>query len=80
MGFPTILATGSFSLIKICLILVLISLLIGIIVHLVTLEVELDASFKRALPIIRSKVPEEYHDACQSVLKSSSINICDWSN
>ncbi len=73
MGFPTILATGSFSLIKICLILVLISLLIGIIVHLVTLEVELDASFKRALPIIRSKVPEEYHDACQSVLKAAAL-------
>ena len=73
MGFPTILATGSFSLIKICLILVLISLLIGIIVHLVTLEVELDASFKRALPIIRSKVPEEYHDACHSVLKAAAL-------
>ena len=73
MGFPTILATGSFSLIKICLILVLISLLIGIIVHLVTLEVELDASFKRALPIIRSKVPEEYHGACQSVLKAAAL-------
>ncbi len=73
MGFPTIFATGSFSLIKICLVLVLISLFIGIIVHLVTLEVELDASFKRALPIIREKVPSEYHDACHSVLKAAAL-------
>ena len=73
MGFPTILATGSFSLIKICLILVLISLFIGIIIHLITLEVELDASFKRALPIIRAKVPKEYHEACHSVLKAAAF-------
>ena len=73
MGLPTILATGSFSLIKICLIFVLISLGIGLIVHLVTLEVELDASFKRALPIIRKKVPKEYHDACYSVLKAAAL-------
>ena len=73
MGFPTIFATGSFSLIKICLVFVLISLFIGIIVHLVTLEVEFDASFKRALPIIKEKVPKEYHDACHSVLKAAAL-------
>ncbi len=73
MGLPTIFATGSFSLIKVCLTLVLISLGIGIIVHLITLEVELDASFKRALPIIKEKVPKEYHDACYSVLKAAAL-------
>ena len=73
MGFPTIFATGSFSLIKICLVFVLISLFIGIIVHLVTLEVEFDASFKRALPILKEKVPKEYHDACHSVLKAAAL-------
>ena len=73
MGLPTILATGSFSLIKICLIVVLISLGIGIVVHLITLEVELDASFKRALPIIKKKVPKEYHAACYSVLKAAAL-------
>ena len=73
MGFPTILATGSFSLIKICLILVFISLFFGIIVHIVTLEVELDASFKRALPIIQRKVPPEYHDSCKAVLKAAAL-------
>ena len=73
MGFPTIFATGSFSLIKICLVFVLISLFIGIIVHLVTLEVEFDASFKKALPILKEKVPKEYHDACHSVLKAAAL-------
>ena len=41
VGIPTILATGSYPLIKICLLLVLLSLLIGVVVHLITLEVEL---------------------------------------
>ena len=73
MGLPTIFATGSFSMIKICLILVLISMLIGIIVHLITLEVELDASFKKAFPILKKKVPQEYHKACYSVLKAAAL-------
>ncbi len=73
MGFPIIFATGSYSLIKICLILTLMSLLIGIIVHLITLEVELDASFKKALPIIKEKVPKEYHRACHSILKAAAL-------
>ena len=73
MGIPTIFATGSYSLIKVCLILILLSLIIGVIIHLITLEVELDASFNRALPIIKSKVPKEYHDACQSILKAAAF-------
>jgi len=48
IGIPTILATGSYSFIKVCLVLAFISLLIGVFVHLITLEVELDASFNRA--------------------------------
>ena len=69
MGIPTIFATGSYSLIKVCLILVLLSLIIGVIVHLITLEVELDASFKRAMPILEKKIPEEYHSSCRSILR-----------
>ena len=72
MGIPTIFATGSYSLIKVCLILVLLSLILGVIIHLITLEVELDASFNR-LAIIKSKVPKEYHDACQSILKAAAF-------
>ena len=73
VGIPTILATGSYNLIKACLLLVLLSLLIGVVVHLITLEVELDASFNKALPIIKDKVPSEYHNACESILKAAAF-------
>ena len=73
IGIPTILATGSYSFIKVCLVLAFMSLLIGVFVHLITLEVELDASFNRALPIIIEKVPAEYHDACRSILKAAAF-------
>ena len=48
-------------------------LLIGIIVHLITLEVELDASFNKALPILIEKVPPEYHDSCKSILRAAAF-------
>ena len=73
IGIPTILATGYYPLIKVCLLLALISLLIGIIVHLITLEVELDASFNKALPILIEKVPPEYHDSCKSILRAAAF-------
>jgi len=73
IGIPAILATGSYSFIKVCVVLAFISLLIGVFVHLITLEVELDASFNRALPIIIEKVPAEYHDACRSILKAAAF-------
>ena len=73
IGIPTILATGYYPLIKICLLLALLSLLIGIIVHLITLEVELDASFNKALPILIEKVPSEYHDSCRSILRAAAF-------
>ncbi|MDC0228166.1 zinc metallopeptidase [Alphaproteobacteria bacterium] len=73
VGIPTILATGSYNLIKVCLLLVLLSLLIGVVVHLITLEVELDASFNKALPIIKDKVPSEYHNACETILKAAAF-------
>ena len=68
-GLPIILATGNFGLIKICLILALCSVLLGVFIHLVTLNVELDASFKRAMPILEKKIPQEYHSACKSILR-----------
>ena len=73
IGIPTILATGYYPLIKVCLLLALISLLIGIIVHLITLEVELDASFNKALPILIEKVPPEYHNSCKSILRAAAF-------
>ena len=37
--------------------------------HLITLDVELDASFKRAMPILEKKIPQEYHASCKSILR-----------
>ena len=69
IGIPTIVATGALPLIRVCLIVVFASILISMIVHLMTLDVELDASFKRAMPILEKKIPEEYHSASKSILR-----------
>ena len=71
-GLPLILATGSFGLIKVCLILVLISVLLVVFIHLITLDVEVDASFKRAMPILEDKIPTEYHSQCKNVLQAAA--------
>ena len=73
IGFPLIFATGSFSLIKLSALVILLSTLIGVIIHLITLEVELDASFNRAFPIIKKKIPEVYHNSCRSVLRAAAF-------
>ena len=73
IGFPLIFATGSLSLIKFCASIILLSTLIGVIIHLITLEVELDASFNRAFPIIKKKIPEVYHNSCRSVLRAAAF-------
>ena len=72
-GLPIILATGNFGFIKVCLFLVLASVLVGVFIHLVTLDVELDASFKRAMPILKEKIPEEYHAQCQNILRAAAF-------
>ena len=73
LGLPAIYATGLYSLIKVSLFFVILSAVIGLVIHLITLDVELDASFKRALPILKEKVPEEYHVACRSVLRAAAL-------
>ena len=72
-GLPLILATGSFGLIKICLLLVLISVLLGVFIHLITLDVEVDASFNRAMPILEEKIQKEYHSLCKNVLQAAAF-------
>ena len=68
-GIPTILATGAIPFIRICVIIIFASILINMISHLITLNVELDASFKRAMPILEKKLPIEYHSSCKSILR-----------
>ena len=72
-GLPLILATGSFGLIKVCLILVMLSVLLGVFIHMITLDVEIDASFNRAMPILKEKIPSEYHAQCKNVLKAAAF-------
>ena len=72
IGLPTLFATSSFPLIRVCLILVILSIIINVVIHLITLEVEIDASFNRALPILKEKVPFYYHKQCKSVLRAAA--------
>lgn len=72
-GLPIILATGNFGLIKVCLILALCSVLLGVFIHLITLNVELDASFKRAMPILKERIPREYHFQCKNILRAAAF-------
>lgn len=72
-ALPLILATGSFGFIKLSLLLVICSVLVGVLIHLITLNVEIDASFNRAMPILKEKIPEEYHAQCSSVLKAAAF-------
>lgn len=72
-GIPIILATGSSGLIKICLFIVFLSVIISALVHIITLDVEMDASFNRALPILREKIPEEYLIGSRSVLRAAAF-------
>ena len=64
IGIGPIIATGLIPLIKIAGVLVALSIIINVVLHLITLDVEFDASYKRALPILREKIPSEYHKAC----------------
>ena len=72
-ALPLILATGSFGFIKLSLLLVICSVLVGVLIHLITLNVEIDASFNRAMPILKEKIPEEYHAQCNNVLKAAAF-------
>ncbi len=72
-GFPIIFATGSYGFIKICLAIAAFSLLISALIHIITLDVEIDASFNKAYPIIKQKVPVEYHQACRSILLAAAL-------
>jgi len=73
IGLPIIFATGYLPLIKVCILLILLSLFVGVVIHLVTLEVELDASFNKAMPIIKKKIPAVYHDSCRSILRAAAF-------
>ncbi|MDC0161606.1 zinc metallopeptidase [bacterium] len=45
----------------------------NVLIHLITLPVEFDASFKRALPILKKYVPKENMRQCRSVLRAAAF-------
>ena len=68
-GIPLIVATGALPFIRVCLLIAFASVLINVITHLITLDVELDSSFSRPMPILQNKIPQEHHSACKSILR-----------
>ena len=72
IGLPMLFATGSFPVIRGVLILVLLTIIISVLIHLITLDVEIDASFNKALPILRDKIDSHYHEECRSVLRAAA--------
>ncbi len=45
----------------------------NLLIHLITLPVEFDASFKRALPLLKNFVPKENMKQCRSVLRAAAF-------
>ena len=73
IAIPFLLSTSGVSFLKLGATLVAAMIGIGLIIHIMTIGVELDASFNRAMPIIKQKIPSDYHDACRSVLLAAAL-------
>ena len=74
IGLPSIFAFTKSPLITfIAAILIMGCLSTNVLIHLITLPVEFDASFKRALPILKKYVPNENMKQCKSVLRAAAF-------
>ena len=74
IGLPSIFAFTKSPLITfLSAIIIMGCLSTNVLIHLITLPVEFDASFKRALPILKKYVPSENMYQCRSVLKAASL-------
>ena len=74
IGLPSIFALTKSPLITfIAAILIMGCLSTNVLIHLITLPVEFDASFKRALPILQKYVPNENMKQCKSVLRAAAF-------
>ena len=70
---PIFAFTQSFPLTLIATIIALLFFCIEIFINLFTLKCEYDASFNRAIPILKDNVPSEYIDQCKKVLNSAAL-------
>lgn len=74
IGLPSIFAvTKSPFITFLSAIMIMGCLSTNVLIHLITLPVEFDASFKRALPILQKYVPKENMRQCQSVLRAAAF-------
>ena len=74
IGLPSIFAiTKSPFITFIAAIIIMGCLSTNVLIHLITLPVEFDASFKRALPILQKYVPKENMRQCRSVLRAAAF-------
>ena len=74
IGLPSIFAFTKSPLITfIAAILIMGCLSTNVLIHLITLPVEFDASFKRALPILQKYVPNQNMKQCRSVLRAAAF-------
>ena len=72
-GLPGIFALGMPKLALICLWVVIAGVVISTIVNLINLPVEFDASFNKAMPILKKHVPHDYHGSCKSILRACAF-------
>ena len=74
IGLPSIFAiTKSPFITLIAAIIIMGCLSTNVLIHLITLPVEFDASFKRALPLLQKYVPKENMRQCRSVLRAAAF-------
>ena len=74
IGLPSIFAiTKSPFITFLAAILIMGCLSTNVVIHIITLPVEFDASFKRALPILQKYVPKENMRQCRSVLRAAAF-------
>ena len=74
IGLPSIFAiTKSPFITFLAAIIIMGCLSTNVLIHLITLPVEFDASFKRALPILQKYVPKENMRQCRSVLGAAAF-------
>ena len=74
IGLPSIFAfTKSPFITFIAAIIIMGCLSTNVLIHLITLPVEFDASFKRALPILQKYVPKTNMQECKSVLRAAAF-------
>ncbi len=74
IGLPSIFAvTKSPFITLLAAIIIMGCLSTNVLIHLITLPVEFDASFKRALPLLQKYVPKDNMKQCRSVLTAAAF-------